>query len=469
MGVQTVNKKTTVAGECPAFEGGKCPYSNMDAKMVSEKGTEKFQELVKGCPAFENGCPFKKAEDMDDLGKLLSVVPPSHLVDGKRMGSVQALKSLIAGIHERSVDVRKRVGAECPIFSTSCPFKTITSAGTPLVSELEYRTWSVAGAIEDRMGSNGDDNDHVEEGEERVALAKMLKAGTRKSHRAAENVHFVKKFIKGKIDLELYKSMTTSLWYVYSALEDQLRANADNEVYRSLHFPKELERVPSLEEDLAYYFGADWRDTIPPMTPCTKEYVDRINAIGRDTPELLVAHAYTRYLGDLSGGQILMRVAKKALKLPEDGSGSSFYRFPLIPKARDFKKKYRALLDGVRMSTSSADCIVAEANLAFVMNMRVFEELDVRAGDSDAVRSLAAVLDTLNLPVVKGEKCPFAVVGSGYNPHAAMAPSKQAKGECPWPFILLHDPVKGAQNPLTWILVLIIAAIVGFFFTGAAM
>ena len=36
-------------------------------------------------------------------------------------------------------------------------------------------------------------------------------------------------------------------------------------------------------------------------------------------------------------------------------------------------------------------------------------------------------------------------------------------------FILLHDPVKGAQNPLTWILVLIIAAIVGFFFTGAAM
>ena len=251
----------------------------------------------------------------------------------------------------------------------------------------------------------------------------------------------------------------------YSALEDQLRANADNEGI-VFHFPKELERVPSSRRIPRIL--ADWRDTIPPMTPCTKEYGPHQRHC-RDTPELLVAHAYTRHLGDLSGGQILMRVAKKALKLPEDGSGSSFYRFPLIPKARDFKKKYRALLDGVRMSTSSADCIVAEANLAFVMNMRVFEELDVRAGDSDAVRSLAAVLDTLNLPVVKGEKCPFAVVGSGYNPHAAMAPSKQAKRECPWPFILLHDPVKGAQNPLTWILVLIIAAIVGFFFTGAAM
>ena len=441
----------SVAGECPAFgfEGKKCPYSDMavdsnsDAKK-SGKGNEALRDLVKDCPAFADECPFKNAEDIDDLGKLLSAVPQSHLVDGNRMGSVQALKSLIAGIHERSVDVRKRVGAECPVFSTSCPFKTITSAGTPLVSELEYRTWSLAGPIEERSEEKVAAADVEETLEQRIALAKMLKAGTRKSHRAAENVHFVKKFIKGKIDLELYKSMTTSLWYVYSALEEQLRANADNEVYRRLHFPDELERVASLEEDLAYYYGEKWRDEIPPMTTCTKEYVDRIEEIGRERPELLIAHAYTRYLGDLSGGQILMRVAKKALNLPEDGRGSSFYRFPLIPKARDFKKKYRTLLDETRIQTDVADCVVAEANFAFVLNMRVFEELDVRAGDSDAVRPLAAVLETLNMPVRAGEKCPFAVVGSGYNPHATIttsASSSKTKGECPGPLFCFTIPL----------------------------
>ena len=43
----------------------------------------------------------------------------------------------------------------------------------------------------------------------------------------------------------------------------------------------------------------------------------------------------------------------------------------------------------------TADKIVAEANVAFVMNMRVFEELDVMAGDADSVRSLEDVMATL--------------------------------------------------------------------------
>lgn len=45
-------------------------------------------------------------------------------------------------------------------------------------------------------------------------------------------------------------------------------------------------------------------DVIAGPSPCTLEYMNRIRAVGRDAPELLVAHAYTRYLGDLSGGQV---------------------------------------------------------------------------------------------------------------------------------------------------------------------
>ena len=93
--------------------------------------------------------------------------------------------------------MKTQLGSECPVFSTSCPFKNLTSSGSPLVSELEYRTWS--------MFTN---EDLLEErNKEQIELSKHLKTGTKKSHRAAESVHFVKNFIRGKIDRDIYKYM----------------------------------------------------------------------------------------------------------------------------------------------------------------------------------------------------------------------------------------------------------------------
>ena len=46
-------------------------------------------------------------------------------------------------------------------------------------------------------------------------------------------------------------------------------------------------------------------------SPRLLDYVNRINQISEEKPELLVAHAYTRYLGDLSGGQILKKIAQE--------------------------------------------------------------------------------------------------------------------------------------------------------------
>lgn len=35
----------------------------------------------------------------------------------------------------------------------------------------------------------------------------------------------------------------------------------------------------------------------------TRKYAERIHEVGQNEPELLVAHAYTRYMGDLSGAR----------------------------------------------------------------------------------------------------------------------------------------------------------------------
>jgi len=152
-----------------------------------------------------------------------------------------------------------------------------------------------------------------------------------------------------------------------------------------------------------------------------------------------------------------MRTAKKAMGLPKDGAGTAFYRFEHVPSAKEFKNNYRKLLDETKVDEKLADLIVAEANLAFVLNMRVFEELDVMSVEADKVRPLQDVLATLEMPVKENQKCPFANMG-GPNPHAVVDALSGKKGgkladgaKCPFPFILLHDPKEGMKDPRAWL------------------
>jgi len=88
-----------------------------------------------------------------------------------------------------------------------------------------------------------------------------------------------------------------------------------------------------------------------------------------------VGHHYTRYIGDLSGGQILKNIAQKAMGLG-DHDGLRFYEFAAIPDEKGFKVNYRATLDHLPIDQAMADRIVEEANHAFHLNMLMFQELE---------------------------------------------------------------------------------------------
>lgn len=169
-----------------------------------------------------------------------------------------------------------------------------------------------------------------EEGEQardkKENLAAFIKEGTKVSHKAAENVHFVRNFIRGKIEKVLYKQLVGDLYHVYRALEGKLDEFRTHKMVQPIYFPVELRRLPALERDMEYWFGADWKIKGEQlrMTPCTAEYVARIESCGA---EELVAHAYTRYLGDLSGGQTLMRRARKSLVSFEEDCVKLFHSF----------------------------------------------------------------------------------------------------------------------------------------------
>ncbi len=135
-----------------------------------------------------------------------------------------------------------------------------------------------------------------------------------------------------------------------------------------------MNRKKSLEKDLLYYYGPDWKHIVRPSA-VTQMYVDRIHEIGNHQPELLISHAYTRYMGDLSGGQILKSIAKNAMQLSGD-EGTEFYVFRNIKNDKEFKQMYRNALDSISVTEDQVNLIISEANVAFNLNMKMFQELN---------------------------------------------------------------------------------------------
>ena len=202
-----------------------------------------------------------------------------------------------------------------------------------------------------------------------------LKEGTSKSHSAAENTKFVGAFLRGVVDEEEYKKLLTNFYYVYSTMEDKILQTKDPLASSLCKYTVRLNRTAFLERDLRYYYGPMWREAVSKgESEACKTYVHRLNEIADNDPYLLIAHHYTRYIGDLSGGQILRKIAEKALQPPK-GEGLHFYDFPRISDAKEFKTKYRADLDALPLDEQQKNAIISEANYAFRLNMYLFDEI----------------------------------------------------------------------------------------------
>ena len=203
-------------------------------------------------------------------------------------------------------------------------------------------------------------------------FALQLKTETKKSHTAAENTKFVGSFLRGVISEKSYKQLVANFYFIYRAMEEEVDKLSEHPIVGKVH-SKLLNRTEPLSRDLRYYYGPNWRALIAPSEACQR-YVNRIREVAEDDAELLVGHHYTRYLGDLSGGQILKGIAEKAMDLKE-GEGLHFYEFEGITDKKGFKTSYRTALDTLPINQSQANAIINEANYAFRLNMYMFDEL----------------------------------------------------------------------------------------------
>ncbi|KAI8984222.1 heme oxygenase-domain-containing protein [Mycotypha africana] len=349
-GLDTLTNVDELKHLCPAFSKG-CPFANMEevASVAVSRGE------VSRCPAFEKGCPFSN-KSKEEIVALLAEIPKDHpTLNMSELPSCEegvALVKLLNNFLEKSQ-----------------------------LSTL-YNITNEEAQSQEKVKDKETENDYLEDPQ----LASAMREGTKVVHRAAETSVFTKRFLKGEINADEYGRYINSLYFVYKNMEDLLEKHKDHPVVKLIHFPYELNRTKALTKDLEYFYGSEKvSQLIDPasMTPAVKHFVQAMNDACDKTPALLIAHSYSRYLGDLSGGQILAKRLKKCVLLIDENDaawdtseGLAFYVFDRLQgNQADFKNFYRERLNAAKVNQETRDMIVAEAVKSFELNIALFDEI----------------------------------------------------------------------------------------------
>uniref|UniRef100_A0A8C8GY58 Heme oxygenase n=1 Tax=Oncorhynchus tshawytscha TaxID=74940 RepID=A0A8C8GY58_ONCTS len=207
-------------------------------------------------------------------------------------------------------------------------------------------------------------------------LSEQIKASTKEIHVRAENTQLMLSYQKGQITLpgfHIMNGLECLLFNFLHTLEEEMDRNASHPGVAPIYFPQELARLETLERDLEHFFGQEWQKRVI-IPAATHRYTQRLRKIGEGNPKLLVAHAYTRYLGDLSGGQVLGKITQKSIGL-SSGEGLSFFSFPGVSSPNRFKQLYRSRMNSIELTKEERDGVLEEAIMAFDLNIQVFDDL----------------------------------------------------------------------------------------------
>jgi heme oxygenase len=206
-----------------------------------------------------------------------------------------------------------------------------------------------------------------------ATLSARLRNGCRAIHDTAQSAGYLDALLAGRLPRDGYAALTVQHFFIYETLEQAAAAMADDPVAGAFVSP-ELTRLPALRADLELLRGPG-RPGRAEALPATDEYCARLREVAFDRPAAFVAHHYTRYLGDLSGGQYIGRAVHRVYDLGD--AGGRFFTFEGIdPPA--FRSRYRELLDSAAFTAEEGEFLVAEVDHAYRLNIAVLRELGQR-------------------------------------------------------------------------------------------
>ena len=205
-----------------------------------------------------------------------------------------------------------------------------------------------------------------------IPFSQVLSERTGASASDSDGCRFMTDLMTGKGTRADYIELVAQNFFVYQALERAAEARAADPVAAGFITPA-LTRLPAIREDLRFLIGDDWESRIVPL-PTTAAYVERIDTIAATWTGGFIAHHYTRYLGDLSGCQIIRTLMQRQFGFETNGVG--FYLFADIARPKEFKGVYRAQLDQVDWSDAERARVVAEVGIAYRFTEDLFRALE---------------------------------------------------------------------------------------------
>jgi heme oxygenase len=205
-----------------------------------------------------------------------------------------------------------------------------------------------------------------------IPFSQALRERTWTGHGQSEGAGFMHDLMTGEGTREDYVALVVQHYFVYEALEAAAAQFADDAEAQPF-ISDQLTRMPALETDLEFLLGSDWKQQITPV-PATERYVARINEIAAEGwAGGFIAHHYTRYLGDLSGGQAIGRLMKRHFGF--ETNGILFYLFDQIADPKAFKETYREQLDAAAWDDAERERVIDEVLTAYRLNTELFEDL----------------------------------------------------------------------------------------------
>jgi len=199
-------------------------------------------------------------------------------------------------------------------------------------------------------------------------LVVAMRDRTQVLHTRAERSGIIAAILNNRGSLGGYTLFLRNILPAYQKMEQGLD-NKKNGVLACVARP-ELYRAAAIESDLLHLEGTDWHQKLP-LLPAGTRYAERIAIASEGDGTRLISHAYARYLGDLSGGQILKRLLGRSLAL--EPQALTFYDFPEIPDTDAFKTAYRKAIDEAAAHIADVEAVIEEAFIAFKLNIELSE------------------------------------------------------------------------------------------------
>lgn len=196
-------------------------------------------------------------------------------------------------------------------------------------------------------------------------------------HDSAEKTGFLKRLMDGKASKESYAEYLFNIYEIYKTIEFNLEKYRENSVVNDFAI-KKVYRTEEIYKDLKFLLGEKLSEMR--LLASTKAYIERINEVSEKQPELLVAHAYSRYLADLFGGRSIYKMLREAYEI--DPKGLNYYVYDEVFEDADdmraFVMEYHGMLNEVEFDRKLEEKFINEVSNSYIYNIAISNELEIK-------------------------------------------------------------------------------------------